>query len=91
VLVYVLKLAAPPTGNAGVWRGPSVVPLLVDANAGAEPIEVINGAGHNFFAEFTILGRLAESAMDAQRYDRLQRTAPRQVAPEGTSSGKLRQ
>ena len=39
----------------------------------------------------TILGRLAESAMDARRDERLKRTAPRQVAPEGTSRGKLRQ
>ncbi len=40
---------------------------------------------------FIILGRLAESAMDAQRRERRKRTVPRQVAPEGTSSGKLRQ
>jgi hypothetical protein len=38
----------------------------------------------------TILGRLAESAMDSRRRERLKRTAPRQVAPESTSRGKLR-
>jgi hypothetical protein len=40
---------------------------------------------------FTILGRLADSAMDAPRHERRTRTAPRQVPPEGTSRGKLRQ
>jgi len=81
------RWGAAPSGLAAAGRGAiSVAPrrLQLVENCGRG-----GGAAHDL-EWFTILGRLAESTMDAQRRERLQRTAPRQVVPEGTSSGKLR-